>query len=36
LFDRLQLADPARQLVKRLEHLGYHVTLQSPSIAPMP
>jgi transposase len=30
-FDRLQPEDTARRLVKRLEHLGYHVTLQSPS-----
>jgi transposase len=27
-FDRLQPEDTARRLVKRLEHLGYHVTLQ--------
>jgi transposase len=31
LFDRLQPEDTARRLVKRLEHLGYHVTLQNPS-----
>ena len=31
-FDRLQPEDTARRLVKRLEHLGYCVTLQSPSI----
>jgi transposase len=30
-FDRLQPEDTARRLVKRLEHLGDHVTLQSPS-----
>ena len=30
-FDRLQPKDTARRLVKRLEHLGYHVTLQNPS-----
>ena len=30
-FDRLQPEDTARRLVKRLESLGYHVTLQSPS-----
>jgi transposase len=30
-FDRLQPEDTARRLVKRLEHLGYQVTLQSPS-----
>jgi transposase len=30
-FDRLQPEDTARRLVKRLEHLGYHVTLKSPS-----
>jgi transposase len=30
-FDRLQPEDTARRLVKRLESLGYHVSLQSPS-----
>jgi transposase len=30
-FDRLQPEDTARRLVKRLEHLGYQVTLQSSS-----
>ena len=30
-FDRLQPEDTARRLVKRLESLGYHVTLQTPS-----
>ena len=35
-FDRLQPEDTARRLVKRLEHLGYHVTLQSPSTDTMP
>jgi transposase len=35
-FDRLQPEDTARRLVKRLEHLGYHVTLQSPSTASIP
>jgi len=30
-FDRLQPEDTARRLVKRLEHLGYHVTLQNSS-----
>jgi len=30
-FDRLQPEDTARRLVKRLEPLGYHVTLQNPS-----
>jgi transposase len=30
-FDRLQPEDTARRLVKRLESLGYHVTLQSPA-----
>lgn len=30
-FDRLQPEDTAQRLVKRLESLGYHVTLQSPS-----
>jgi transposase len=34
-FDRLQPEDTARRLVKRLEHLGYHVSLQSPSIEAM-
>jgi transposase len=35
-FDRLQPEDTARRLVKRLEHLGYHVTLQTPSTDAMP
>jgi transposase len=35
-FDRLQPEDTAQRLVKRLEHLGYHVTLQSPSTDAMP
>lgn len=35
-FDRLQPEDTARRLVKRLESLGYHVTLQSPSPHAMP
>jgi transposase len=35
-FDRLQPEDTARRLVKRLEHLGDHVTLQSPSTDAMP
>jgi transposase len=30
-FDQLQPEDTARRLVKRLESLGYHVTLRSPS-----
>jgi transposase len=30
-FDRLQPEDTTRRLIKRLESLGYHVTLQSPS-----
>lgn len=30
-FDRLQPEDTARRLVKRLESLGYQVTLQSPT-----
>ena len=30
-FDRLQPEDTARRLIKRLESLGYHVTLQNPS-----
>jgi transposase len=34
--DRLPPEDAARRLVKRLEHLGYHVTLQSPSTDAMP
>jgi transposase len=36
VFDRLQPDDTARRLVKRLEHLGDHVTLQSPSTDAMP
>jgi transposase len=35
-FDRLQPEDTARRLVKRLEHLGYHVTLHSPTTDVMP
>jgi transposase len=35
-FDRLQPEDTARRLVKRLEHLGYHVTLQSLPTEPRP
>jgi transposase len=35
-FDRLQPEDTARRLVKRLEHLGYQVTLQSPSTDAIP
>ena len=35
-FDRLQPEDTARRLVKRLEHLGYHVVLQSLPTAVMP
>jgi transposase len=35
-FDRLQPEDTARRLVKRLEHLGYHVTLKSPPTNAMP
>jgi transposase len=35
-FDRLQPEDTARRLVKRLEHLGYQVTLQNPSSETMP
>ena len=35
-FDRLQPEDTARRLVKRLEYLGYHVTLQSPSTDALP
>jgi transposase len=35
-FDRLQPEDTARRLVKRIESLGYHVTLQSPSKDALP
>jgi transposase len=35
-FDRLPPEDTARRLVKRLERLGYHVTLQSLSTDAMP
>jgi transposase len=35
-FDRLQPEDTARRLVKRLESLGYHVTLQSASTDAIP
>jgi transposase len=35
-FDRLQPEDTARRLVKRLEGLGYHVTIQSPSTEALP
>jgi transposase len=35
-FDRLQPADTARRLIKRLESLGYQVTLQNPSTEAMP
>jgi transposase len=35
-FDRLQPEDTARRLVKRLEHLGYHVTLQNLPTEVMP
>jgi transposase len=35
-FDRLQPEDTARRLVKRLESLGYHVTLQCASTDAMP
>jgi len=35
-FDRLQPEDTARRLVKRLESLGYHVTLQSPLTDALP
>jgi transposase len=34
-FDRLQPEDTARRLVKRLESLGYQVTLRSPSTEAM-
>jgi transposase len=30
-FDRLQPEDTARRLVKRLESLGYHITIRNPS-----
>ena len=36
VFDRLQPEDTARRLVKRLESLGYQVTLQSPSTDALP
>jgi transposase len=35
-FDRLQPEATARRRVKRLESLGYHVTLQSPSTEALP
>jgi transposase len=35
-FDRLQPEDPARRLIKRLEGLGYQVSLQNPSIEAVP
>jgi transposase len=35
-FDRLQPEDTTRRLVKRLENLGYHVTLQSSSTDAIP
>ena len=35
-FDRLQPEDTARRLIKRLESLGYHMTLQSASTDAMP
>ena len=35
-FDRLQPEDTAQRLVKRLEHLGYHVVLQSLPTEVMP
>jgi hypothetical protein len=35
-FDRLQPEDTARRLVKRLESLGDHVTLQSASTDVLP
>ena len=35
-FDRLQPEDTARRLIKRLESLGYHVTLQNSSTEAMP
>jgi hypothetical protein len=36
LFDRLQPEDTARQLIKRLEQLGYRVTLQNLPTDAMP
>jgi transposase len=36
LFARLQPEDTARRLVKRLEQLGYQVTLQGNSTAAIP
>ncbi len=35
-FDRLQPEDTAGRLIKRLESLGYHVTLQSASTDTLP
>jgi transposase len=35
-FERLQPEDTARRLVKRLESLGYHVTLQGPATDVIP
>ena len=35
-FDRLQPENTARRLIKRLETLGYQVTLKNPSIEAMP
>jgi transposase len=35
-FDRLQPEDTARRLIKRLESLGYQVTLQNPSTEAVP
>jgi transposase len=35
-FDRLQPEDTARRLIKRLERLGYQVTLQHPSPEAVP
>jgi transposase len=35
-FDQLQPEDTARRLVKRLQRLGYQVTLQKPSMGTMP
>ena len=36
VFDRLQPEDTARRLIKRLESLGYQVTLQNPSTEALP
>jgi hypothetical protein len=35
-FDRQQPEDTARRLIKRLQSLGYQVTLQNPSTEAVP